>query len=172
MRAHVERWSELNWKMVASCCPKLAAVLLENGVWFLVLSGAILKFTSGCWIKSSIAYAQATPVFSIHQNRCADVFHRYKISTAHVSAISLQQDLLLRATGGQANAVIEEAPISGIGGIPNGIIWALRQGKFRVMSGQKSIKICRRTENHARVNIECTFQNLWQILVRDWNEGS
>jgi hypothetical protein len=81
------------------------------------------------------------------------VLHQLILAAAHVAAICLEKEALCIATGGEAGAVIEDAPVPAICGIPYRIA-GLRLGIFPVVRGKIAIPVYGGAENDARIDIQ------------------
>src|SRR3546814_18316124 len=78
---------------------------------FETAAGAVSK------VSHLVGQAHATPVLAGDDDGCRDVLHHHDAAAAHVAAIGLQQEGLGVLSGGEADAVVEDAPVAAGGGV-------------------------------------------------------
>src|SRR3546814_20721646 len=82
---------------------------------FETAAGAVSK------VSHLVGQAHATPVLAGDDDGCRDVLHHHEAAAAHVAAIGLQQEGLGDLSGCEADAVVEDAPVAAVGGVPHRI---------------------------------------------------
>src|SRR3546814_20551838 len=68
-----------------------------------------------------VGQAHATRVLAGDDDGCRDVLHHHEAAAAHGAAIGRQQEGLGVLSGGEADAVVEDAPVAAVGGVPHRI---------------------------------------------------
>ena len=69
-----------------------------------------------------IGRAEATPMFAEHAHGRVDLAHHDDDAVAHVARIALDQVGAHVARRAQAGAVVEDAPVAAVGGVPGGVV--------------------------------------------------
>jgi len=65
-------------------------------------------------------------VAAVHLDRRRRLLHHDEVAAAHVTSIGLQQERTLVARRGQPGAIVEDAPVAAVGGVPHHVARALR----------------------------------------------
>jgi hypothetical protein len=96
--------------------------------------------------------AAARPSAARPRDRRRQILHQHALPAAHVAAIDLQKERRRAAPRLQAHAVVEDAPVPAIGGVPDRIggLW-LRE--LAVMRGQVAVTVDGGAEDDARIEI-------------------
>jgi hypothetical protein len=97
---------------------------------------------------------QAAPVPTGDADRDDDLLERHGGTPAHVAVLGLHQEVARGARCGHAGAVLEEAAVAAIGGIPERFVRLLRPREFRVVGRQIGLEIDRGTKHDPGIDLE------------------
>src|SRR3546814_14979676 len=96
----------------------------------------------------------ATPVLAGDDDGCRDVLHHHEAAAAHVAAIGLQKEGLGVLSGGEADAVVDDAPVAAVGGVPHRIA-PLRLAELQTVARQVSAHDDAGAATHAPGDTTC-----------------
>ena len=121
--------------------------------------------------------AKATPdgytlltVPATHADRCGDFLHQHELAAAEITPVGLQQDRFLVPTRSETGAVVEDAAVAAVGGVPQRI-GALRLVVFEIVGGQEAVAIDRGAEDDAAVEGEHRLLDGRQDAVGERHEA-
>src|SRR5688572_407411 len=104
-----------------------------------------------------IPAAHATPVATLDDDRRGGVLHQREGAATHVAAVGLDHERFFAAPGLEADAVVEDAAVAAVGGVPHHVARALGLRELLVVRRQVAVAVDGRAEHHARVDLQRGF---------------